>query len=54
MRRDARIQIVLSAISVQQFGVHEWLMNRAMFPPTLASRLHARLTRYTQMQPCSR
>ena len=39
MRREARIQMVLSTISVQQFGVHEWLMNRAMLPPMAASRL---------------
>ena len=32
MERDARIQIVLSTTSNQQFGVHEWLMNRAMLP----------------------
>ena len=54
MRREARIQIVLSTISVQQFGVQEWLMNRAMLPPMAASRLQALLTRYTQMQPCFR
>jgi hypothetical protein len=36
---EARIQIVLPATSIQQFGVHEWLMKRTMFPPTAASRL---------------
>ena len=45
MRREARIQIVLSTISVQQLGVQEWLMNRAMLPPMAASRLQTLLTR---------
>jgi len=41
MFRFARIQIVLSTTSNQQFGVQEWLMKRAMLPPTAASRLLA-------------
>ena len=54
MNRDARIQIVLSTTSNQQFGLQAWLMNRAMLPFTAASRLHVRLTRKTQMAPFAR
>ena len=52
----ARIQmvLVLASTSTQQFGLQEWLMNRASLPPTLASRLQLRLTRNTQMQPLRR
>ena len=51
MFRAARIQITSSTICTQQFGRHEWLMNRDMLPPTAASRTHRRLRVKHQIRP---